>query len=420
MGVLLRSGLGALLLLLTLGGVSGQDSFSSEFQAELDAIEAAVEGYRALAPLAETSVTFPTADEVAVYLAERFDRDYPPERLDWIYLFYRALDLAEPGHDLRALMLEFSSGQIAGYYDSDAKTMQVVAGEGGARLDAPLKVTYAHEFAHALQDQHFDLAALGERRRDVSNLDESLAVTALVEGDASIVMDRYVDALLRADPVSARRELVKAQRAAASAPMPAGFPAVIEAEVEFMYLAGRTFAEAIHDAQGWTGVNHALAENPPTTSEQILHPERYLAGEGALAVEGVDASALIDEGWQLAYDDRVGEFYLRKHLELGLHPPYHARLADGWGGDRLQIFTREGQVGMLWVWSIVWDDAAEADEFVAGYGHYLERRGFKAEADGVCWVGVSARCMARVSAVETRLSMAAARAVARELLGAGG
>ena len=408
----------ALLLLIVPASIA-QERFSPALESELDAIEAVAVAYRQLARREETALNFPTADEVADHLAERFDRDYPPERLDQIYLFYRALDLAEPDVDLRELMLAFMGAQIAGYYDSETQTMQVIlpaVGMVGDRLDTQSKVIYAHEYAHALQDQHFGLAQFAERRRDASNLDVVLALTALVEGDASLVMDHYLDTLFREDPILTRIELQQAQVAAAAIPVPPDLPRVIEAEIAFAYLEGRAFVQAVYDALGWEGINRAFRENPPTTSEQILHPERYLAGEGALAVRAVDASGLIKDGWQVAYDDVVGEFYLRQHLARVLDAPVSERLAEGWGGDRLQVFTRSGQAEMVCLWVIRWDRAEEAEEFAAGYGRYLERRGDQTSGDGRCRGGAVVYCFARVGAVETRISRAVDEAVARALL----
>ena len=46
------------------------------------------------------------------------------------------------------------------------------------------QLAYAHEFIHALQDQHFDLDAFVEANSNEDDPDGWLALSALVEGDA--------------------------------------------------------------------------------------------------------------------------------------------------------------------------------------------------------------------------------------------
>ena len=80
------------------------------------------------------------------------------------------------GTDLAATQLELLGDQVLGYYDDKRDEMTVVQRSGAF---GPLeRVTLAHEYAHALQDQNFDLGSLD--REDLSNGDRSLARTALV------------------------------------------------------------------------------------------------------------------------------------------------------------------------------------------------------------------------------------------------
>ena len=182
-------------------------------------------------------------------------------------------------------------------------------------------------------------------------------------------------------------------------------PAIIEA-IEFPYRQGYLFIAEVIAALGWEGVNQALRDNPPQTTEQIYHPQRYLAGEGAMPVSMPDQSEIVGAAWRRTYDGSVGEFFLRQHLQVYL-PEFQADdLASGWGGDRMRIFTNEADGQLIWVLYQKWDSPHDAGEFTRGYQHLLERRYRQVSDDGLCWVAETTHCMAQVGEKETRISAA--------------
>ena len=63
----------------------------------------------------------------------------------------------------------------------------------GQPLSFTDQITYVHEFTHALQDQYFDLNTLLSPQVE-DNPDQALAVTSLVEGDATASMTLYMQA----------------------------------------------------------------------------------------------------------------------------------------------------------------------------------------------------------------------------------
>ncbi len=156
-----------ILACLLLGPLSAaQDAFPL-VERQLDEIEASVSAFRKLYALEDPRVRFLSREEAAARMEMRFHDEYPPDLPAARYYVYRALDLAEPGLDPGDLLLEFILSQIAGYYDADSATLIVVLPGDDLPVDglaAPQLMTYAHEFAHALQDQNYDLSALADRR----------------------------------------------------------------------------------------------------------------------------------------------------------------------------------------------------------------------------------------------------------------
>ena len=405
--------------LLVAGAAFAQGSIAPSVQKELDVIEAAVVEFRELEAIDAVSHEFRTREAAADRLKERFTIDYPPERIDRLYLFYRALDLAEPDLDLGSGLRDFMQSQVSGFYDVDKRSMVVIMPTEDVLEDglaAPQKVTYAHEYAHALQDQHFNLSALAERRRQSDNFDYVWSLTALIEGGATLVSSYYLDELMSAEKQKTQREMERNSREAAALRWPAGLPRIIEEELRFAYIQGSEFAAAVTRELGWEGIETAFRNNLIVTSEQVLHPDRFLAGDGAIVIDPPDLSAVLDQDWRLAYDNAVGEFYLLQHLQTQLPPTYARTLALGWGGDRLQIFTDATGEEMIWAWHHVWDSAQDAEEFALGYRSFLNSRFGAPSADGHCWLGESTRCSVHYGEFETRITMAFDKASARALL----
>ena len=404
----------AIALFCALPGLA-QETLSPALDAELQAIAAIVAEVRELRPLKHTPVEFLAAQAAPERLELVLDYIYPAEWIESYRHFLVALDLVGADIDLGALIQEFLSDNIGGYYDFRADKMVVITrpdtsiSEG---LALPEKVIYAHEYAHALQDQHFDLEAIRERMAIGANFDAELAYLALIEGDAMLTELFAMQRLLYKGrgPVDTEFDIGQAP------PLADDLPPIIQQAFYFPYIDGAGFVSSLHSARGWRGVNRAISDSPPETTEQIIHPERYLAREGAKAVDLPDDSALLAEGWLRRYDGPIGEFYLRQHLQLQLEERNVELLADGWGGDHLRIYEHPVADERMWLWHQVWDRVEDAEEFAEGYPQYLDARFGSGAHDGNCWRGETNRCFARIGPTETRLSMAAERETALALL----
>lgn len=384
---------------------------------EIEDIETAVIAIRQLEPLEDAALNIQTRAEYEAELAERFEEDFSDEDTDDGLLFYRALDLIEPDVDLEAAYFNFLTANVGGYYDPETDEMTVILdGEQGAGDELPLwdSLTYAHEFAHALQDQHYDLEALHDQVIEADNYDFQLAMDALIEGDATKVTFEYFDGLAQDIDPRALEEMADQAEAEMGSRRPAeNVPDIIEATFMFPYEEGQKFVAYLVKELGWSGVDRAFRENPPQTTEHIYHPWRYLDGDGPLEVSPLDPGAVIGDGWRLVYDSSVGEFYLRHHLETQLAAPL---VTHGWGGDRMQLFTDDASGDLLWVWQLAWDSARDANRFNRRYRVFLNQRYATLGEDGPCWTAAETHCFKPISETETRITYAADPTVAMALL----
>lgn len=240
-----------------------------------------------------------------------------------------------------------------------------LVGSEPLRIGLQERVTFAHEFTHALQDQHFDLRALLPKHPE--NVDRSAAVQALVEGDAVLLQSLWAQqALTRAE----LQEL--SNGGGGSASKLADAPLVVRTELLFPYTTGLEFALAVfRRAGGYAGLDEAF-RNPPASTEQVIHPEKYFAREAPVPVDLPDLAAALGDGWRRVNGNTLGELYLRILVQQYADAAQAQVAAAGWGGDRWQLLEKDGRSAV--VLRTVWDTEQDAREFFTAYGAGLTRR----------------------------------------------
>lgn len=298
------------------------------------------------------------AEQLRTNLEAEFDSTNPEPQIRITERAYKALGLLPADASLRDAYLELQGSQVIGYYDSSVDELFIVSRSGG--LGPTQRVTYAHEFAHELQDRHFDLESLGlEEATDESDL--GLAILALVEGDATSAQTTWMIASLSPAELG---QIVAEAAAPDVLEVLARTPAILLETSLFAYQAGVAFVGSLLAQGGYAAVDAAY-EALPASTEQIIHPEKYLAGEAPVDVElPADLAARIGAGWRLDAQDTLGELQLRVWLREGGLAGDVARLAaEGWGGDRLALLAAPGGAGDVVVLVAEWDTTADAAEF---------------------------------------------------------
>ena len=146
----------------------------------------------------------------------------------------------------------------------------------------------------------------------------------------------------------------------------ASMPAILRETLLFPYQQGLVFVNGIWARGGWEAVDRTFGRLPDST-EQVLHPAKYEAGEKPVDVT-LDADALakaMGAGWSGTPEDTLGEFQLSVWLrENGVKALPAGDAAEGWGGDRL-AYLRGPNGSYALVLHTAWDTQADADEFLA-------------------------------------------------------
>ncbi len=256
----------------------------------LHSLTRAAERIRGLRFAHEVPVRIQSSEEITAFVASRIDE----HELEHARVFYVAIGLLPADLDVRAMLLGVMGEQIVGFYDPDSGTLvirddvvrELRAMESAGRqvTDAASAIVIVHELVHALQDQRLGLGeqfhfAPGHRERTG---DEANAFASLVEGDATLAMIGWLATRsgghlsdLTASP-ERLRALVEGSDMSGGGPALASAPAIVRAPLLSRYFDGMLFCATLH-ARGGFPIVDAAHRDPPTTSEQVLHPGAYFA-----------------------------------------------------------------------------------------------------------------------------------------------
>ena len=312
--------------------------------------------------------TLRTRDEIRAYVIRQMDED---KNADERYADARsaeAFGLLPKSFDLDSFMVELLTEQIAGLYDPKAHEFYIADW-------IPLedqRMVMAHELTHALEDQHFQIETWLKAARP--NDDAELAREAFLEGSAMAAM---VDYLLRGtgrsvtdmpefDPSLLTGDI-------GSSPSLLKAPPFIKDSLVFPYFAGMTFTAAALKPVGWNSIGKVF-NNPPASTQQIMHPALYKSGHVAEKVALPDIQAKLGKDWKKLDDNLMGEFGWKEALKQYLGEERAAPLAAAWEGDRYLVYEQQPSKRLLLVARIHLASDEQANRFFGQYSELLEKK----------------------------------------------
>ncbi len=310
--------------------------------------------------LSDVPVRYLDRGQMKKYIEQLFENDYRDELAAAEAEFLFLMGFTDKPIVLKPLRKKIILENVGGMYNE--KTRELLAVEEYRELDMLNTSALVHEFRHAVQDQHFGLAGLLGDHSDYD--DRRLAALAAIEGDATLVMilQLGLDPDVIGDAFSA--DNVLAFSAAAGTTALASAPAVVKHQLLMPYLDGLKFSREILKKKNWKGLNQVLRQ-PPQSSEQILHPQKYLLQERPMAVRIGYRPAK----WRQVHAGVIGEFFLNVLLAKG---DELATTASGWGGD-FHVTYRHDDSYML-LWEAEWDLPADCARFAAAFRRFIEER----------------------------------------------
>ncbi len=308
------------------------------------------------------------------------------EQLDDLGRVWAALGLIKPTYNIYTNALNGLTDNIGGFYFPWNDELYVI----GTHFSGVEHFIFTHEYGHALVDQHFGLDRLGVYPLCIGDGQRCQAIRALVEGDATLVMNQWLEQRYPSpeDFIDILNYSPPAQT------LPEQFPPPFALRNgNFPYVEGLAFVEALYARGRWARINQAYDQLPQTT-EQILHPSKYFAGETGAEVAETPLGEVLGAGWRQLDNDSLGEWMTFLLLGYGADVEAQLPVSDatkasaGWGGDRYQVYYNDatGETVLAARWT--WDTAADASTFRSAMAKHLsERFGANAveSARGSCW-----------------------------------
>ncbi len=272
---------------------------------------------------------------------------------------YKALFMISQDVDLYEAKLEWTGSFRAAVWQDK---IYVVEENFDVTKKESVKSTFVHELTHILQKEY----SMPDRP---STFDGDKARASLTEGDATLMADTF-----RGEGVKPIVSSRIPDEKALSIPLIITFSDEIQPSLPdtisdlnwFPYRYGVEFVEEMYEqGGGWEAVEKVY-ENPPNTTEQILHPEKYFAQEDAQLVE----AASITGDWNLTKTERFGEYFILVMLDKWIPEKDAEEAAEGWGGDNFTYYERGDD--FLFTWNIVWDSTDDAQEFYQAFQEMID------------------------------------------------
>ncbi len=326
---------------------------------------------RGLPPAEGTKLGFVRRADVPALL-DKLLSDEDRTRFSQTTTLYRLLGHFRADEDYLSVYRQLGTESVAGLYSPPDKTLWVVQ-QGDSppdvtTLSRETKSTLAHEFVHATQDAAFNLDAMpGE-----GDLDASLALTCLVEGDAVVHQSLYEAKYLSTGGVGGPKVLL--------AGLTADIPPSLNREFFFPYTTCADWMRTIRDSGGTAAID-ALFRNLPGSTAAVLHPERGARWRPE-AVALPELASGLGGGWKRESGGTFGEFEVRNYLQLRLPGLPAATAAAGWAGDHYDVYTHGDE--SVAVFRLAFSDEAQAAEFRSAQDQLLKAAGAKASTtDGM-------------------------------------
>lgn len=343
---------------------------------------------RGLAFQAPVSIEYSRKEQTKKLLRQIIDRDYTPEEMENLQKAFLSLGLIdEADFDINKI-IDLYVEQAAGFYDPitkklyltdwlNKKDVLVSLLEFVAQKDLSGELLLSHELTHALQDQHYDLEKFIMEDKD--NLDMILARHAVTEGDATavgfnVVAGRYGKSV-QASPELPRLIQKEAKK------LGSGFgnlSPIVREQLLFPYYGGLYFTREVLVARGWTGMD-AVYKKPPRSTEQILHPEKFLkVVDEPKPLKKPSLDFLKKAGHRFIMASTLGELGTQILLAEYVGKKKSAAASEGWGNDFFSVWEDQEKF-LPFVWVTVWDSDLDAKEFFDLYPKLLLKRREKEE-----------------------------------------
>ena len=311
-----------------------------------------------------------TQDDIRKMLLEDLEDPEVLKQIDGEGKMLSKLGLFPENFDYQKFMIDLYLDQLGGCYVPSTKTIHIAAWMPPESQES----IFAHELTHALQDQYFDLASL--REGEECNSDTSIAITSIIEGEATFIMLEFMlkdmGMSISDLPNLSMVQFMEFMPSSDSEILKAA-PAILVETLNFPYLYGTDFFMAFLRERGWKRVSDLYSTLPKST-EQIIHPEKYLSQnkDNPVKIDLKSPESVLGKGWTNINTDVLGEFFFKILFREFTTRGTATIASQGWGGDQIQVLEKGATV--IIVMMTAWDSAKDGQEFFKAYKEVIEKK----------------------------------------------
>ncbi len=341
--------------------VPGEESCPDDVQARISSILQLTARIRGLDPPDTVTCMMVDRNGVKDFLTADFEAEWDAD-ISHATEIYKRLGCVPKDMDMKSWLIELLTEQIGGFYNTRTKIVYLIK---DSINDPSNDIVLSHELTHLLDDHYSSFDVIDNKME--GNNDAQMAFQALTEGSATGVM---FDFMFEHESNGAKPNALASMLLKTMLPKLLGFasglqgadskysqsPLLLRDGLIFPYVSGLTFRNAVIKARGAEAINELL-KSPPESTEQILHPDRFLKFRD----RPQDIELSLPPGWTAVHKYQLGMFEVGIFLESNSTATARS-FAEGWDGDCCAIITAPtGERGLVWM--TVWDYDDEAQRF---------------------------------------------------------
>jgi hypothetical protein len=367
-----RIWVGSLLVFIFVGSLARADEKSAPLVEMGKRVQERVAKLRGLSVAKPIRWEIVSKKQIRKYIIDMLRKQYAPGELENEGLAFKALGLLPESLEYKEYIVSMYEEQVGGYYDPLKDTFFLADWMSPAMQETIV----VHELTHALQDQYFGLDGFVERLR--GNTDAMLARSALIEGGATLVMMKdsmgagNLDLDYSMFDMDGALGQVMIGMTSAQFPKFSQAPRFLQQVLMFPYLAGLNFVGYGKKLGGWKKIDRVYTDLP-SSSEQIIHPEKYFDKRDPPTRVSLDFVNDLDFGkWERIYRDVLGEFMIQQVLDPSDDYTQTTEAAAGWDGDAVLVYKQDERLAFILI--SVWDSERDAIEFASLMAQIIEKK----------------------------------------------
>jgi hypothetical protein len=313
---------------------------------------------------------FISKDKINEFLQQRVKEVTNPEEIRAEELTLKKFGLVPQDFNLAKNTVDLLTEQAAAFYDYDKKKLFITE-TTPSETQAPV---LAHELSHALADQSFNLSKFIKQGRKSD--DGSTARLAVMEGQATWLMSEYLarkmNQSLRDSPaLVSMMSTMSDSSASGQFPVFENAPLYLRQTLVFPYTKGMLFQNALLGRDGNNGFTEVF-RNPPVSSQQILHPEKYFAGVKPTEPKLPDPK--LPHGYKGLVGGSLGELEHGILLEQYAGKQRATDLAPHWKGSTFALMENKKAGRVVLLYAVEWDSEDIARQYFTAYREALQKK----------------------------------------------